>query len=302
MLTTVSVVPPAGAYWPQLDIPVLAPNDDGVFVQKITGLEPVTANIVTNTYNELDGEFFVNSNVGKRNIVLDLVMEHRSLSISDVRRKLYGYFMPQMVIALQLSFTDRDPVIIEGHVESCEGDRFTNDPELNVSVICEKPNFKAIEPVVVRGQSTYDDPPPLTDVLNTGDRAVGFELLIANDGSVDFNGSIHLERLIEGATPGTYFSTQILYLDNTDGSISLPASVIHTVYINTKQSEKTAEIQNPDDGSQIANLIGNMSDDSGWPVLWSAMNKVRVITTDTTGWAGNHLDWTLTFTPEFGGV
>ena len=120
MLTMVSVVPPPGAFWSILQIPVLAPDSGGVFIEKVDGLEPVTAEITTNGYNELDGEFFVNSRVPKRNIVLHTILENRDISVAEGRRQLYGYFMPQMNVVLQFDFDDRDSVQIEGYVESFE--------------------------------------------------------------------------------------------------------------------------------------------------------------------------------------
>lgn len=304
MLTAVSVVPPVGAFWPTLTIPIQQPNSDGVFCEKVDGLEPVTADISTNAYNELDGDFYVGSRAQKRNIVLHLIMEPgRDATVSAIRRSLYGYFTPKMNIVLQFDSNDRDPVQIEGYVESFEGDRWSQDPDAAISIVCPKPNFKAITPIDIYGDSTYDDPPPLTDVLNPGDRMVGFELWINNDtGDTDFSGSIHIERMIEGSTPGEYFSNQILYLDNIDSSIYLPFLPTQYLYINTKQGEKTAELRNSSTDEVMQTLLGNMTDDSGWPILWAAMHKFRVITTDTTDWAGNHLTWHMRFTPEFGGI
>lgn len=306
MLTAVSVVPPAGAFWPALTIPIQQPNSDGVFCEKVDGLEPVTADISTNAYNELDGDFYVGSRAQKRNLVLHLIMEPgRENTVSDIRRNLYGYFTPKMNIVLQFDSTDRDPVQIEGYVESFEGDRWSQDPDAAISIICPKPNFKAIEPITVTGYSIYGDDPTVHDVLNTGDRMVGFEMGISNPSeTTDFAGSIHIERMIEGSTPGEYFSIQKLYLDNVDGSIYLPQDIFNSVYVNTKQGEKTAEIRGPDSegGEPLTNLLGNMTEDSGWPILWSAMHKVRVLTTDTDGWAGNALLWWLKFTPEWGGI
>lgn len=306
MLTAVSVVPPVGAFWPTLTIPIQQPNSDGVFGEKVDGLEPVTADISTNAYNELDGDFYVGSRTPKRNLVLHLIMEPgRDSTVSDIRRNLYGYFMPKMNITLQLDFNDRDSVLIDGYVESFEGDRWSQDPDAAISIICPKPNFRATEPTTVTGYSIYGDDPTVHDVLNTGDRMVGFEMGISNPSEdTTFNGSIHIERMIEGSTPGEYFSIQKLYLDNIDGSIYLPQGIFNSVYVNTKVGEKTAEIRGPSsEGSEtLTNLLANMTEDSGWPVLWSAMHKVRVLTTDTTDWAGNALLWWLKFTPEWGAV
>lgn len=312
MLTAVSVVPPVGAFWPALTIPVQQPNaDPGVFAEKIDGLEPVAAEISTNSYNQLDGDFYVGSRVPKRNIVLHLVMETgRDNSVSDIRRNLYGYFMPKMNITLQFDFTDRASVQIDGYVESWDSDRWSNDPDAAISIVCPKPNFRATSPTTVTGYSIYGDDPTVHDVLNIGDRMVGFEMGISNPitNDTDFSGSIHIERMIEGSTPGEYFSIQKLYLDNTIGNIYLPQGIFRTVYVNTKQGEKTAEIrQDFEDGAgevMTDNLLGNMTEDSGWPVLWSAMHKVRVITTDTDGWAdaAYALQWWLKFTPEWGAI
>lgn len=299
MLTTVTVVPPSGAFWSPLAIPVLAPDNGGVFIEKIDGLEPVAAEITTNGYNEVDGEFYVGSRTPKRNIVLHTIMEARDTSISDVRRNLYGYFMPKMNVVLQFDFTDRDPVQIQGYVESFEGDRWSQDPDAAISIICPMPNFVSVEEFEVTGESTYLDPPPLTDVLNEGDRMVGFQLWIANDSGVDFSGDIHIERLIEGSTPGEYFSTQKLWLEG----VNLPAGMLDYVYVETNQGKKVVQLVNPSvDPDDISNLLGIMTDDSSWPVLWAAMNKFRVVTTNTTGWSGNHLDWTLKYHWEYGGV
>lgn len=299
MLTSVSVVPPPGAFWSSLDIPVLAPDpSNGVFVEKVDGLEPVNAEVTTNGYNLEDGEFYVGSRVPKRNIVLHLIMERNSnyLSVAEVRRNLYGYFMPKMNVLLQLNFDDRDPVQIAGWVESFENDRWTNDPNVAVSIICPKPNFKAIDQQSVDGESVVGTDPWPYEALNDGDRMVGFELWITNDSAVDFDGDIKIQRLIEGSTPGEWFSTQEMYLDG----VSLPSGLLRYVYVNTKQGEKVIQLKQGDD--VISSLMGKMTDGSSWPVLWNAMNRFRVITTDTTGWAGEHLNFSLKYFYEYGGV
>src|SRR4051794_40200352 len=92
MLTAVWAIPASGVFGSGYSFPVLSPNSDGVFIEKVTGLEPVQAEITTNAYNELDGEFYVSSRQGKRNIVLSMVMEAgRDTTVSAIRRMLYGY-------------------------------------------------------------------------------------------------------------------------------------------------------------------------------------------------------------------
>lgn len=300
MLTKITVVPPPGAFWPSLEIPVLVPNASGVFAEKVEGLEPVQAEISTNGYNLQDGDFYIGSRVPKRNIVLHLILEARDNPISQVRRMLYGYFMPKMNVVLQFDFTDRDPVQIEGWVESFGGDRFSNDPDAPISIICPKPNFRSVAIQTINGISEVGTDPPLTDVLNTGDRMVGFQLRIVNNSGITFRGDIRIERFIEGSTPGVYFSTQKMRLN---GVVLYDSSLGEFMWFETNQGKKAAEARDATDNDSLARrFLGGMTDDSSWPILWAAMNKFRVVTTNTTGWGTNHLNWTLKFAYEYGAV
>src|SRR5207237_9846021 len=142
------------------------------------------------------------------NIVLHMVLESgRDQSVSDLRRKLYGYFMPKLPVTLQFDFTDRDSVNISGYAEDYQGDRFSQDPNAQVSIICPMPNFQAIAPVVVSGVSSYAAEPPWYNVLNAGDQAIGMQLRIVNDSAdeLDFNGSLIIERTIE-SPPGEFYN------------------------------------------------------------------------------------------------
>lgn len=299
MLAKVTVVPPPGAFWSPLEIPVLSLDGSGVFIDKVDGLEPVAAEIVTTAYNELDGDFYVGSRAPKRNIVLHAILGGPTISVSQVRQNLYGYFMPKMNVVLQFDFSDRDPVQIAGYVESFTGDRFSNDPNADISIICPKPNFKAVAPTIVNGISEVGTNPPLTDVLNTGDRMVGMQLRIVNNSGMDFQGDIKLDRKIE-SSPGVYFSTVQMYLEGV--LLEDSASGGHYMWVDTNLGQKVVDVRNGADDSRVRNLLGGMHDDSAWPILWAAMNKFRVVTTGTTGWGTNHLNWTLTFTYEYGGV
>lgn len=299
MLTSVTVVPPPGAFWSSLTIPVLASDGSGIFIEKIDGLEPVQAEITTNGYNEQDGEFYVGSRVPKRNIVLHLVLEALSNTISELRQQLYGYFMPKMSVVLQFNFTDRDPVQIAGYVESFEGDRWSQEVDPAISILCPKPNFREMPPgLVVTGDSEYGSPLPLTDVLNFGDRSVGGQINIVNNMADDFVGDIYIDRLIE-SSPGVYYSTQQIYL--ADVTLQPASFGGQHIWIDTNQGQKEITLKFTDPADDVS-LLGKMQDDSDWLRFDPANNLFRVVTTGTTGWAGNHLDWTLTVVPQYGAI
>lgn len=299
MLTMVTVVPPAGAYWPALQIPVQMSDGSGRFISKIDGLEPVQATISTTAYNSLDGEFYVGSQVPKRNIVLTVQTELSGAeSIAQVRRDLYRYFMPQNSMLLQFDSDDRDPVQAYGYVESFSGDRFSQDPEITISILCPNPNFLAATPIIVNGQSKVGTDPAPESIINPGDRNVGVTISLINNQDVAFEGDIKIHRMVE-SSPGVYFSEQELYLN--DVSINAYMYDESHMWVDTRVGSKKVEIQNQQN-ERTKNLLGSMREDSVWPVFYPAPNLFRVVTTDTEGWSGHYLDWQLTFVPAFGGI
>jgi hypothetical protein len=304
MVNQVAVLPPPGAYWTGISIPVLEEDDSGIFCQKIEGLEPVDAEINTNSYNLLDGEFYVGSRVPKRNIVLHLVLDSRKAPTQRLRKQLYGYFTPKMNVLLQIGYVDENnvqqTVQIEGYVESFGGDRFSNDPEVDISIICPKPNFVEDIQRTAFGHSQVGTDPPTVDALNAGDRMVGFEMNIQNLEDIPFQGTIKVQRLIAGSTPGEWFSTQTL--EFTDVQLQ-QHSYGHYLKIDTRKGKKVAEVRNEyDHDTKLYTVMGNMTDESTWPELWAAMNALRVVTTDTTGWAGHELTWYAHWYYEYGGI
>jgi hypothetical protein len=292
VLKTVSVVPPPGAYWPPVQIPIMARDGSGIFCEGIDGLNPVAAEIDTTPYNFLDGEYDNGSRVGKRNIVLHLVMEpNPGGTLAQMRRGLYGYFMPQTPVTLQFDSDDQLSVQIDGKVESFDNDRFSNDPTVTISIVCPMPNFRATNQGMAGAIAGLD--PDLTDVVYSGDRIVGFTLRawMASGGGVQSD--FHVERKIESSTPGVYFSTQIFKASG----ISIPGYNAGYVWLDTRPGSKTFEIRNEDDTTQT-NLLGWMDDDSVWPVLYVADNKMRVVTSVATP----NLNWALNFNDQYGGI
>ncbi len=115
-------------------------------IRDIKGLEPIKAEIISVPSN-LDGELFQNARLGKRNIVFQFGLNPNWVdqTMSSLRRLLYGYFPPKAIRKLRFYSDDMNSVDISGYVESIEPNMFSQDPEIQVSVICLKPNF--ISPV-----------------------------------------------------------------------------------------------------------------------------------------------------------
>jgi hypothetical protein len=153
LLTSVEVVPPLGASFEGLVMPVQGSSpDDPIFVRNVEGLSPVDAEVNSQGYGQVDGEYYVGSRVGKRNIVLTL-----GLNVVDVSLPIiYAYFKTKNGVTLKFNVDGwpNAPVYIDGFVETCTYNHFVQDPEVQVSILCPKPNLHKAE-VEVTGDKTF---------------------------------------------------------------------------------------------------------------------------------------------------
>lgn len=116
---------------------------NGYSVQEIQGLGPVKATLVSTSFAGMDGEQPQSSRREIRNIVLKIGIETDFLtnSVDELRQALYGYFMPTSEVNLKFYKPNGLIVSIDGVVETCEPDIFTQDPTVDVSIICYSPDF-----------------------------------------------------------------------------------------------------------------------------------------------------------------
>lgn len=287
MLTNVFVGLPKIS--PGYGIPVLTPGANGLFVSKIDGLYPVAANVATKNYGIGDGEYFGGSHRGKRNIVLTIGMESRGIDVEAARAELFGHFYSLDSLKLRFTFDDRADVEIIGYLETHESDRFVQDPETQISIICPKPNF--IDPVVKTYTGTSGAAPPVTDVLYQGDRSAGFltQVIIPTAADIEI-GTI----TFKSAVVGEYATSSALEV--FIGGYDTPFVLGEELWLDTRQGLKSIYIYNPTTLAR-RNALKSMTDESRWPVLHPGNNTFQVFTASTV-----IRDWVMTFQHEFGGV
>jgi hypothetical protein len=147
MLTDVHVASP-GPGVPYLSLGAFYPNDNPIFIKDIAGLEPVKAEITTATSNQ-DGDLFQNARLGKRNIVFQLGLNPNWIdqNMSSLRHMLYRYFLPTFWRQLWFYSDNMPTVNIWGNVESFEPNMFSQDPEIQISVLCPRPKFIGLDGV-----------------------------------------------------------------------------------------------------------------------------------------------------------
>lgn len=266
---------------PALTVGGFMPSDDPVQIRNIDGLGPVKADISTTPSGTSRGETYQGSSTGKRNIVLTLGLnpDWAVQTVSSLRRLLYAYFMPQQWCKLRF-FSDEMPTTdIEGYVESFEPNMFSQDPEIQISIINPKPDFIEIDATIFRG--AVDD--------GSNQQVVNY------DGSVTSGLELRVDRSID--LPA-YSGPIAITVANDDG---IKTITVDPVTINTVQSFKMSSIQGKKrvqyeaiaDGA-VTNLLKSKSGD--WPELAPGENLISVAA-DTPGQI-----WTLAFFNRFGGL
>jgi hypothetical protein len=190
---------------------------DGLIVEEIGGLDPVKATLVTSSFANVDGEQYHSSRRESRNITFQLGLEadYLNFTVSDLRARLYQYFMPKSLVSLTLHTTEGLNVDISGVVESFESPLFAKEPAVNISVMCFDPDFVDPDLVVLTGNSTPGASVRTVNYLGTVDTGIDFflnvnrtmtELTIyqtSSDGtlrSLDFAGSLSSGDVLEIST------------------------------------------------------------------------------------------------------
>lgn len=250
---------------------------DLIQIRNITGLGPVKAAVNTSPLGSVDGDSYVGSSVGSRNIVMTLKPnpDWATWSHEELRRILNLYFMPKRLVRLVFETDEISPVEIFGYVESNEPSIFSKDGEVQISVVCPYPYFTAVNPTVITG-------------LSTGGVVV-----------VDYNGSIETGINVKVTQSAIAFPTliHIQVGDPTLSSFWVTAGVDDTNYfeMSSVPGQKYARNVNTDTGI-ITNLLANIQQGSEWPILEPGSNDFYVATD-----AGVQ-DWTLTYYERFGGL
>lgn len=286
MLTLVEFTPIEGS-GPGLPIPVTDSDPDApLVVRDVQGLGPADATIDAQSLSAQDGEFFVGSHIGKRNIVLTLGLN----KITEGWNLIYGWMMPKSLVALRLTTNDRPIVTIHGYVETIAANKFSQDPEAVISIICPKSDFIGTEIFTEIGDAEETAPTP-TDIQYDG--LVNAPLRFTIRSGTGYFGDLFIEHT--NTTVGTPVWRGMLLND-----IVLPAG--YEVLLDTTPGNKTIEMYPviPDvDFPPVANnLLWAMDDQSIWPTLWPGANQIRVRTPGDAGIRG----WSLDYSERFGGI
>lgn len=269
---------------PELPLGGFMPNDDPIHVKNIDGLGPVTANITTTPYATSRGELYQDSSIGKRNIVLTLGYNPNwggQQTIGSLRQILYRYFSPKQWCKLRF-FSDDLPVVdIEGYCESFDPSIFSQDPEVQISIICPNPDFVEADASLITG--IVDDGTTETVFNYIGSTDTGFELRVdATLENPGYTGEFDIGMKAFGLPQSFQVGSAMV-----DGLTFFKLSTVD----GAKRVSNVAKA----DGA-IINLLDQMMEGSVWGKIQPGQNVLTVKATE----AGQK--WTLAYFNRFVGL
>lgn len=231
-------------------------NDSGYAVKDIDGLQPVKAELVSTGYAGVDGEQFQVAKRGPRNIKmkLDLEPDFSAFTYTDLREKLYDYFMPKSQITLRFYQTTGLYVDIVCIVEDFDTPLFDQDPDIQISLMGYLPDFIDPRTVQLTGNTVSDLTERNITYPGTVETGVKFTLL-----------------------PNRSLSAFTLYNTTEDGMISqldFSASLLSgdQLVINTNTGSKGIILTRA--GVSSSYLYGRTAQ-SNWIQLLQGLNKFR---------------------------
>lgn len=274
---------------PQPDAPTLPlggtlPFDDPVFIRNIDGLGPVKADIATTPFASGRGELYQGSTTPKRNIVMTLGFNpdwEGEQTIAVLRQSLYRYMMPENWTKLRFSSQELPNLDIEGYVESFEPNMFSEDPEIQVSIICPKPDFIEADATIYDG--VVDDGTLELVFEYAGTIDTGYEMRIdSTEDNPNYTGAMIL-------THTAFAEDQMFKVDpiTVDGLRYFKMSSV----ANAKRVQSVTKA----DGT-LTNLLAVLAGDSVWPRLRPGENTLKVAA------AENGQAWTMAYFNRYGGL
>ena len=258
-------------------------------VKKISGLTRPTTNINTST-GAGDGTYYNSSKLQQRNIIIDLVIRG---DIESNRQRLYRIFPLKTACTVYFQNHNRS-VKIQGYVETLDGDLFVDREEIQISIICPRPYFEALDTVYTELSKIVrmfefpfcievGEPIPFSEItsipsceiVNTGDTTCGLIL------DITISGEIQNFRISHTNT-GQFMGFDYVFQAGDQ------------IRINTLSGQKKMTLFR---GSEEINLLAYMSPGSSWLQLAVGYNEyVSAANND------NLVKIQITTTELFGGV
>lgn len=250
----------------------------GYSIQDVDGLDPVDATIVSSDFAGTDGEQYQSSSVGKRNIVLTLGLESDYItnSVRSLRKNLYNFFLPKKPVSLRFYDDEGLTVDIAGRVETCKSKLFSQEPAVEISILCFDPEFVNVTPTTVTGSTVNSTTSNLYQY--DGDIGTGFTL------TLNVNQTLGEFTVYNTGEDGIVHSLDI-QASLLAGDIVTISTVSGNKYVKRTRAGVTTS------------LLYGMTTQSDWVALSPGDNHFRVYITGATP-----IPYSITYTELYGGL
>lgn len=258
---------------------------DAVQIRGIEGLGPVKADLPSASYFG-DGEYITGKRVGKRNIVLTVGLnpDWVTQTVAELRNALYKYFMPKRWVRLEFTSTHLPTVYIQGYVESLDPNMFSQDPEMQVSIICPLPDFVAVD---------------TTQKTGTMHAAFGTPLIW------DYEGTVPTGFILMQTTPSTTFTGELQVKleneENVQGLIGFTTQVQAARQFLLSTMDGSKYVQEENAGVRLKNLLGYLTTAMEWLQVAPGENQLELKGIPSSGGLLTQA-WTLEYNARYGGL
>lgn len=260
---------------------------NGIEVRDVSGLDPVKATLVSSSFANQDGEIYQSSRRGSRNITMKLGIQEvpGTSTLLAVRRMVYSIFQPKDQVTLTFYVDDTDDLVEDGYqiigrVESCQSPMFSQDPEVDISILCFDPDF--IDPVAVMayGLTSVDVNP--TFFLYTGTVDTGFTATISVHANISEFSLLYKDPL-----------NMVWTMD-----VAYPFLVGDFVGINTSPGMKSAVLER---ASVTSSILYAVSPQSTWAKFAPGDNHLQLsVPGDVV--VGGSISATIAYNKRFGAL
>lgn len=236
-------------------------------VVRIEGLTPTATTINTSIAGTIDGSFFNSCRTESRNIVATIILRG---DIEGNRQRLYRIFPRKIPVTVYFANKNRD-VKIEGYVESIEGDLFSKQEQMQISILCPRPYFEDVNTetnVIGEVQSLFEWPFSISedDPIEISSETTTFIYTYENKGDVE-TGAVFTFQILGSITNLTLtnFTTEMYIGFNYEFSAG------DVVTVSTIQGKLSAKLVR---NGEETNLINYLQSGSTWVKLAIGDNEL----------------------------
>lgn len=215
----------------------------------IDGLTPPKATLNFSVIPTKDGSVFNSARAENRNIVFSLAPVY---DIENSRLTIYKFFRVKQPVYFYFANGSRN-VCIEGIVESVEGSLFERNQNLQISIICPEPYFKALEETV----SDLSQVTPLFSFpFAIAEAGIAFsEIEKTIEKNIYYAGEVETGFTIEMRALAAVMDPKIYNEAGESFSIGLEMQAGDVLTINTVKGSKTVTLLRDGVKSNIINLV-----------------------------------------------